>query len=159
MEKRVDIEESNNLADKMPERVEAMSKGCTAELDAMNASYPYFNPFYKVPLMEKAKFVLVVKQGQRQVWAEFKENGSKVKKAQILYTLNGGERSEEWYVGQALVSGNKVTAKLPKESTHYFFNLVDEKNFLVSFPVPMDMLSAGKTRPKGLYSKMPSVKN
>ena len=50
-------------------------------------------------------------------------------KAQILYTLNGGERSEEWYVGQALVSGNKVTAKLPKESTHYFFNLVDEKNF------------------------------
>ena len=97
----------------------------------------------------------MVKQGQKEneVWAEFKENGSKVKKAQILYTLNGGERSEEWYVGQALVSGNKVTAKLPKESTHYFFNLVDEKNFLVSFPVPMDMLSASKTRPKGLYSQ------
>ena len=56
-------------------------------------------------------------------------------------------------MGKALISGGKVRAKLPKGSTHYFFNLVDEKNFLVSFPVPMDMLSAGKTRPKGLYSK------
>ena len=155
MEKRVDIEESNNLADKMPERVEAMSKELFRRLDAMNASYPYFNPFYKGSIDGKDQICVVVKQGQKEneVWAEFKENGSKVKKAQILYTLNGGERSEEWYVGQALVSGNKVTAKLPKESTHYFFNLVDEKNFLVSFPVPMDMLSAGKTRPKGLYSQ------
>ena len=57
MEKRVDIEESNNLADKMPERVEAMSKELFRRLDAMNASYPYFNPFTRVPLMEKTKFV------------------------------------------------------------------------------------------------------
>jgi len=30
--------------------------------------------------------------------------------------------------------------------------LVDDKNFLVSHPVPMDMLTAGKSKPKGIYS-------
>ena len=53
MEKRVDIEESNNLADKMPERVEAMSKELFRRLDAMNASYPISTLFTRVPLMER----------------------------------------------------------------------------------------------------------
>ena len=105
----------------------------------------------KIIIIDKGKIVANGNEG-KEVWAEFKEKGNKVKKAQILYTLNGGERSEEWYVANAEVNQNRVLGTLPEGSTHYFFNLIDEKNFLVSYPVPMDMLSAGKTKPKGLYS-------
>jgi hypothetical protein len=71
---------------------------------------------------------------------------------QIAYTLNGGERSEEWYLAPAKIKGGRLHGTLPEGTTHYFFNLIDEKNFLISYPIPMDMLSAGKTRPKGMYS-------
>ena len=151
---RVDIEESKNLVDQFPEHAEMMRKKLFAKLDKMKASYPYLNPRYKGGLEGKNQICKIVANGNegKEVWAEFKEKGNKVKKAQILYTLNGGERSEEWYVANAEVNQNRVLGTLPEGSTHYFFNLIDEKNFLVSYPVPMDMLSAGKTKPKGLYS-------
>ena len=142
------------MADRFPDRAEMMREKLFTELNAMNASYPYLNPSYKGSLDGKDQVCKVLGHGRegREVWAEFKENGSRVMRGQILYTLNGGETSEEWYLLGARVSGNKVTGVLPEGSTHYFFNLIDEKNFLVSHPVPMDMISAGNTKPKGLYS-------
>jgi len=32
------------------------------------------------------------------------------------------------------------------------FNLIDENNFLVSYPQMVDMLTAGSRKPKGAYS-------
>ena len=85
-------------------------------------------------------------------WAQFKGRGSKVVKGQLLYTLNGGEKSEEWYVKKALIKGSRLVAKLPSNATHYVFNFVDEHNFLVSYPEMPDLLEAGKRKGKGQYS-------
>ena len=91
------------------------------------------------------------RKGSR-VWAKFEEQGAKVITGQLLYTLNGGEKSEEWYRVPAKVKGNRLEAELPKEATHYVFNLIDENNFLVSYPQMVDMLTAGSRKPKGTYS-------
>ena len=87
------------------------------------------------------------------MWAEFKTNGSKVERAQIAYSLNGGQKSEEWYVTKAKVKGNKVTGNLPMNTTHYVFNLIDENNFLISYPEMPDVLSGGSRKGKIPYSQ------
>ena len=53
----------------------------------------------------------------------------------MIYTLNGGEQYEEWHRAPAtLKDGNEATATLPDGATHYFLNLVDENQFLRSYP-------------------------
>lgn len=153
---RVDIEEAENLVAKMPDKAEQMRKELFRRLDEMNASYPYKNPHYKGQLLHKDKVCVGVANGMdregNSVWAQFKGRGSKVVKGQLLYTLNGGEKSEEWYVKKALIKGNRLVAKLPSNATHYVFNFVDEHNFLVSYPEMPDLLEAGKQKGKGPYS-------
>jgi hypothetical protein len=152
--KRIDIEEANNLALEMPNKAEAMRKELFLRLGSMNASYPYKNPHYKGILAEKTKVCTVVENGKNgsQVWAKFKERGSKVVKGQIAYTLNGGGKSEEWYILEAKVNDNRLVGKLPNGSTHYVFNFVDEHNFLVSYPDMPDMLEAKTKKGNGPYS-------
>jgi hypothetical protein len=56
-------------------------------------------------------------------------------RADLLYTSNGGGRFEEWFRAPArILPGGKISAKLPKEATHYLINLIDENQFLVSYP-------------------------
>ena len=56
-------------------------------------------------------------------------------RADLIYTLNGGERYEEWFrVPAKLASKDRVTVELPEGTTHYFLNVIDENNFLVSYP-------------------------
>jgi len=150
----VDIEEAINLAKQFPKLAQSMKKELFDRLDKMNASYPYLNPAYKGALKGKAEICKVIEAGKKEnnVWVRFKENGNKVTSGQVVYTLNGGKKSEEWYSAPASVTGDRLHGTLPKGATHYFFNLVDDKNFLVSHPVPMDMLTAGKSKPKGIYS-------
>lgn len=153
---RVDIEEAENLVAKMPDKAEQMRKELFRRLDEMNASYPYKNPHYKGQLLHKDKVCVGVANGMdregNSVWAQFKGRGSKVVKGQLVYTLNGGEKSEEWYVKKALIKGSRLVAKLPSNATHYVFNFVDEHNFLVSYPEMPDLLEAGKQKGKGPYS-------
>jgi hypothetical protein len=75
------------------------------------------------------------KQTGSAVGCTYKENGAQVVRADLIYTLNGGERLEEWFRAPAeLLPGMKIAATLPKGATHYFINLVDSNNFLVSYP-------------------------
>jgi hypothetical protein len=58
-----------------------------------------------------------------------------VVRANLIYSKNGNGRYEEWFrVPAVLASDNTVTAELPQGTTHYFINLIDENNFLVSYP-------------------------
>jgi arylsulfatase A-like enzyme len=152
--KRTDIEEAKNLADKMPEKAEQMRKELFRRLNAMQASYPYRNPHFKHPSPHKEKVCQALENGRdgTKVWARFEERGSKVVSGQIVYTLNGGEKSEEWYLAPAQVEGDQLIGNLPKGSTHYVFNFVDEHNFLVSYPDMPDMMSGGNGRGKAKYS-------
>ncbi|MGB2429563.1 MAG: sulfatase [Akkermansiaceae bacterium] len=133
---RVDIEEAKNLATEMPEKTKELDDKLTAILTEMKASYPYYNPNCKSPLPHKDKVCKVTSHERdgEVVRVEFKEKGAKVVRANLLYTLNGGEKSEEWYRTPAELAGNVATATLPEGTTHYVINLIDENQFLRSYP-------------------------
>ena len=150
---RVDIEESKNLAAEMPELTRQLNEQLTEQLTEMKASYPYYNPSYRedMPNKEAVPTVQSEKHEGNKVTFSYTENGAKVVKANLLYTLNGGERYEEWFRTSAELSGNnEVVAMLPAGTTHYFINLIDENNFLVSFPEIKNRKQTKKNR--GKYS-------
>ncbi|MDF7808622.1 sulfatase [Pontiellaceae bacterium B12219] len=146
-QKRGDIEEANNLADAMPEKTQEMNRKLSEILTEMKASYPYYNPACKFNLPGKDSVCEVVSNVRKGSTVQFryKENGAKVIRAQLLYTLNGGHRYEEWFrLPAELMDGNKVQAQLPEGTTHYVINLIDENNFLVSYPEMVDMIGSRK---------------
>lgn len=136
-DQRVDIEEMDDLASKMPEKARKMDQLLQERLEEMDASFPYLNPFCRNDLPHKDSVCKVLKAGQKgnQVWLKYAEEGNRVVRADLLYTTNGGEKYEEWYRASAkLEAGNTVSATLPAGTTHYLFNLVDEHQFLISYP-------------------------
>ena len=137
-QKRIDIEESKNLASSMPEKAQAMNNELSQRLNEMKASYPHYNPHSKYPLPHQKKVPAVLSHTKKGEDVEFiyQRNGAKVVRAQLIYTLNGGKNiDEEWHqIPATLIAGNKVTATLPKGTTHYVINLIDENNFLISYP-------------------------
>ena len=152
-QQRGDIEEADNLVDSMPEKAQALNAKLSEILTEMEASYPYYNPDFKHPLPNKEKVCTVESHTQTGDRVEFtyQENGAKVVRANLIYTLNGGERYEEWFRQPAtLLPGSKVSAQLPAGTTHYFINLIDEHNFLKSYPEVMDM--RGNAQGKHPYS-------
>jgi hypothetical protein len=150
---RVDIEEAHNLADAMPEKAQLMNQQLTRLLTEMEASYPYWNPRFgdSLPGKEQVCKILSVKQDGSEIVVSYRGNGAKVVRANLIYTLNGGERFEEWFRMPAVVKdGATVVATLPEGTTHYFINLIDENNFLVSYPEVLDM--RGNAQGKHPYS-------
>ena len=133
---RVDIEEAINIADTQPEKAAEMNRLLTEKLEQMQASYPYFNPLNKdLPGSKTICEVVSHDRAGDQVTVTYKENGAKVVAANLIYTLNGGDKYEEWHRAPAeLVDNNTVSVNLPEGTTHYYLNLVDQNRFLVSFP-------------------------
>lgn len=136
---RVDFEESKNLAGELPEKAAALDARLTELLTEMQASLPYWNSDCKfaLPNQEKAPNVKGHKVDGRTVTAAFKENGARVVRAEVIYALHGGEKTEEWFRMPAAIENGAVKATLPPEATHAYINLVDENNFLVSHPKPV----------------------
>ena len=138
---RVDIEEQRDLADYMPGKAKEMDRRLTEILTEMEASYPYYNPHAHRSPPTKKNVCTVIAHDQKGDTVEFtyRENGAKVLRANLIYTLNGGDRYEEWFRAPARLAGNsKAIAQLPRGSTHCFLNLIDENNFLRSYPEVVD---------------------
>lgn len=148
---RVDIEEAQNLASKMPEKVTEMAALLHESLAEMKASKPYYNPNApsKLPHKEKAPKALKASQSGNSVQLTYKENGAKVVRADLIYTLNAGHKYEEWFRQQVTIDqvAKRVTTELPKDTTHYFINLIDENNYLVSHPKIDDVKTRGDKQP------------
>ena len=158
---RVDIEEAKNLATEKSELVSKLNKKMTAQLTEMKASYPYYNPFFNgnIPHKETVPAVQSNKQDGNKVIFSYKENGAKVVTAHLLYTLTGGEKPEEWFRISADLSGkNTAEATLPEGTTHYLINLIDENNFLVSYPEMKDARELKKSRGKHSEDALTPVK-
>lgn len=137
---RVDIEESRNLAEAFPKKAERMDKLLSTMLTEMKASYPSYNADYPGELPHKETIPLVTKNVERDGFAHFtfEEKGARVTHADLIYSKNGGEKYEEWFRAPARVrKDSKVSAKIPEGTTHYFINIIDENNFLVSYPAVM----------------------
>ena len=76
-------------------------------------------------------------QKGRKVTITYKEQGARVVNANLIYTTTGTKPRAEWFsVPATLMPDLKVAATLPPGTTHYFINLIDENNFLVSYPQP-----------------------
>ena len=120
--KRVDIEEAKNLAAAMPDKVKEMDDKLTAALTEMKASYPYYNPNHPKGLP---------KSGTRSARcfptsARATPLASRIRKTELKYcvpicstTMNGGDKSEEWFripaelgtgKGRGDTNANTVTA-------------------------------------------------
>ena len=134
---RADIEEANNLAESDPERTRSMNARLTQTLEEMKASYPYNNPAFR-GVGPKGTLVPTVtshQQDGQNVEFTFQQHGAKVVRADLLYTLNGNDQNEEWFRLPSIpLADNTITAVLPTGTTHYIINLIDENNFLVSYP-------------------------
>ncbi len=135
--RRMDIEEAKNLASAMPDKAAKMNTHLNAILAEMEASYPYYNPDNAEPLPNKEKVCTVLshKRAGQRVTFRYQENGAKVTRADLIYTKNGNQQYEEWFRGSAtLLPKGEVTALLPSGTTHFFLNLIDENQFLRSYP-------------------------
>ena len=155
--KRVDIEEAKNLAADMPDKVKEMDDKLTAALTEMKASYPYYNPNHPkgLPNQDKVCKVLSHKRKGNTAIFKYQKNGAKVLRANLLYTMNGGDKSEEWFrIPAELTSEGVVTAKLPEGTTHYLINLIDENNFLRSYP-EVTRIKDGKNYSEQALAKQP----
>jgi len=145
---RVDIEEANNLVSQNPELTKKLNQRLSSILKEMDASFPYYNPQASRVGPEK-KLVPVVKSHQQTsntVKFTFTQNGAKVIRANLIYSLNGGERYEEWFrIKDDVQKNNEISFSLPKGTTHYFLNLIDENNFLISYPQTPDYAELSKT--------------
>ncbi len=159
---RVDLEEQKNLADSMPEKARQMNARLTEILTGMKASYPYYNPHGSRAPATKTRVCTVLshKQTGDTVEVAYRENGAEVVRANLIYTLNGGRRYEEWFrIPATLVDGNKAVARLPKGATHYFLNLIDENNFLRSYPEILDAKRVSKAQLKNFAGRALKVVN
>ena len=148
---RGDIEESKDIAAEMPELVNELNGKLTNMLTEMKAGYPHYNPYYKgnIPNKSTVPTVQSSKQEGNKVIFNYTENDAKVVKADLIYTLNGGDKPEEWFQAAADLTGkNTAEAMLPKGTTHYVINLIDENNFLVSYPKMKDGREMKKSKEK-----------
>lgn len=136
---RLDIEESKNLASEMPEKTQAMNQQLTEILIEMNASYPLYNPKSSAKLPNKGKVPTGFRHilHNKEVEVSFETNGAKVVKAHLIYTTFAkNAKFQEWFQQPMTLSpeGSKAHIQLPEGSTYYYINLIDENNFLVSYP-------------------------
>ncbi len=160
-DERADIEESKDLAAEKPELVSKLSKKMTEQLTEMKASYPYYNSFFKgnIPNKETIPTVQSNKQDGNKVIFSYTENGAKVVQAHLLYTLNGGDKPEEWFrISADLTGNNTAEAILPEGTTHYLINLIDEHSFLVSYPQMKDSKELKKSKGKHSDDALTPVK-
>ena len=147
---RVDFEEAKNLAGEMPEKAAALNARLTEILGEMKASLPYWNPDCKFALPNKEKVPAITshKVDGHTVTATFQENGARVVRADVIYAIHPGEKTEEWFRASGEIDNGVVKATLPPEATHAYINLVDENNFLVSHPKPIPAPEKGNTYAK-----------
>ena len=148
---RVDIEEANNLASQHPQLSKELNERLSSILNEMDASYPYYNPQARRVGAEKNLIPKVISHEIQNETVTFsvREQGAKIVRADLIYTNNGGKKYEEWYriKGKEKTKGT-ISFNLPEGSTHFYLNLIDENNFLVSYPETPDYSELGKSKEK-----------
>ena len=140
---RLDWEESKDLSRERPHIAESMKIELLAFLEEMNAGMTFNNPTctrVNIPGADKIISVIDQQRTNRRVRLRYRVNGAKLAKARVIYSFNGDNKDSEWFPLDAKIipsSGSnpaKVEAVLPPKTTHYVFNLIDENNFMLSYP-------------------------
>ena len=131
---RVDIEEAKNLAAEQPEKAAELNARLTEILAEMKASLPYWNPNckFRLPNQKKVPAITGHTVDRQTVTATIKENGARVVRADGIYTTK--DTPGEWFRVIGEVDAGTAKISLPPEATQTFINLIDENNFMVSYP-------------------------
>lgn len=148
---RVDIEEANNLSSKRPDLTKELNQKLSAVLNEMDASYPYFNAQARKIGAEKNLTPQIIshKIKNNKIVFAIHTRGSEVFRADLIYTFNGGKQYEEWSrIKGHEAPGKKISFMIPRGATHCYLNLIDENNFLVSYPETPDYSTLQKTKEK-----------
>jgi arylsulfatase A-like enzyme len=144
---RVDIEEAKNLAAEQPEKAAELNARLTEILTEMKASLPYWNPNCIFPLTNKDKAPTVTGHtvAGQTITATFQENGARVVRADAIYTTKNSGGG--WFRMIGEVDNGTAKLALPPEANQAFINLIDENNFMVSYP------QSAAAEPKGRGGK------
>ncbi len=136
-----DISENKNLAEEFPEITKQMLGDLNVWMQQNDARVPYLNPnsSEELPGQKDVPVVTGLDSKDNRIWANFDTGGkSKVTKAFLIYSLNGGTelkfrapRLEEWIKAPVKLTEARVEAIAPPGMTHGIFCLIDENNFLI----------------------------
>lgn len=149
---RGDIEEAHNLAEAMPEKTAEMNKQLTEILTGMNASYPLYNPNSLAKLPGKAKVPTVSGHtlNGEDLSVTFQTHGTDVARANLIYTTQRETIGyQEWFRQEMNLdsSSSKAVITLPPGTRHFYVNLIDDNDFLVSYPAVGNAESRKKSQP------------
>lgn len=80
----------------------------------------------------------ITKQGHdaKQAWVSY-DSKTRISKAELEYTTDQGNwQDRNWQTAPAKVdtTSKKVTAEIPAGTTNYYFNLIDDRDLIVSSP-------------------------
>ncbi len=135
---RVDIEESVNLWNTETNIAEELGAELKTWLADVGANVPHYNPKYTSGNLPNQGLVPAATANGKAgdvVWVEFETNQAEVVRVDLLYTFEGFNVDQDWFRMPATITGpGRAEATAPEGTTHYVFNLIDENNFLVSYP-------------------------
>ncbi|VGO12501.1 Arylsulfatase [Pontiella desulfatans] len=137
---RVDIEEANDVWNADLVLTEQLGDSLKAWLDEVDANVPHYNPHYtgspSLPNQDQVPGVITNGNGGGGVvWVEYETDKAAMKRVDLLYTRNGESSSQTWLRKEATITASgRAEGEVPEGTTHYVFNLIDENNFLVSYP-------------------------
>ncbi|MBT3194283.1 MAG: sulfatase-like hydrolase/transferase, partial [Verrucomicrobia bacterium] len=134
----VDREEVVDLWDTETNVTAALAAELDAWLVDVAANTPFYNPKYTSGTLPNQGLVPVpISNGGTGsvVWVEYETNRAEVIRVDLLYTLEGNSVNQDWFRMPASITvPGRAEATAPEGATHYVFNLIDENNFLVSYP-------------------------
>lgn len=130
--KRVDIEEANNIVKNEPELAQKMNKILMDELSEMGASLPLYNPKSNVFQSRVSDFASIIDNAEQgnKAWVNYKNSKNYIVDAFITYMTKDTESVNEWFKAKAeIVSPSRVEVEIPEGTVAYYINLVDNENF------------------------------
>jgi len=149
----VDVEETNDLWDADPEFTAQLVDELEAWLTEVDANIPSRNPNYTGgDLPNQGDVPAAIANGQIDdlVWVTYETNKAAVARVELLYTTAGDKADQDWFKTRATITETgRAEVILPAGTTHYVFNLIDENNYLVSYP---DVGTSGDGIPDSVFA-------
>lgn len=134
----VDREEMVDLWNTETEVTAALGAELHSWLAEVGANVPHYNPKYgggNLPNQGRVPAAIAHGGTGSVVWVEYETDQAAVVRVDLLYTLEGDGVDQDWFRLEATITEpGRAEAIVPDGTTHYLFNLIDENNFLVSYP-------------------------
>lgn len=133
--KRVDIEERKNLAGTNPDLLNKMKARLESELAEMNASVPHYNPHFNLVAKNKVPKVINHTLNGNVLTVAFKQKASQVREVSVIYSTQSKKIGyQEWFSKEMKLEADSASVDLPKGTKFCYINLIDENNYLISYP-------------------------